>query len=124
MQATHNMQFRNSQMERLARLLHDLLDGELESIGIAFFARKGAKLAAQDAIIGIIDISVDDVARAVADSGRTGSAGKIRDGTHGVEILALEKPQRVRLGNSFTGSHFVVEAAEFGALHEEMHEIA
>src|SRR6266404_2378028 len=110
-------------MERLARLLHDLLDGELEPVGISFLARKSAKLATQDAIVGIIDIPVDDVARAVADSGSTRSPGQISDRANRVKILALEKPQRIRLRDSFTGSHFVVEVAEFGALNEEIHEL-
>ena len=67
MQPADDVQFRDAERQRLARLLDNFLDGMLEAVGVALFAGEGAELAAQDAVIGVIDVAVDDVAGAIAD---------------------------------------------------------
>ena len=67
MQSADDVQFRDAELQRLARLLDNFLDGKLEAVGVAFLARERAELAGQDAVIRVVDVAVDDVAGAVAD---------------------------------------------------------
>ena len=87
----------------------DFLDGELEAVGVAFLAGERAELAAQDAVIGVIDVAVDDVAGAVAGFLLP---REIRDGADGVQVLGFKQPQRVRLGNAFARGDLVVNVAQ------------
>ena len=96
----------------------DFLDGELEAVGVALLAGEGAELAAQDAVVRVVDVAVDDVAGAVA---HLALAGEVGDGADGVQVLALEKAERVGLGDPFAGGDLVIEVAEFAALDEKLH---
>jgi len=55
------VQFRDADAQRLAGLPDDLLDRKLESISIALLFGEGTKLATQDAIVRVVDITIDDV---------------------------------------------------------------
>src|SRR5208282_6341812 len=98
----------------------DFLDGELEAVGVALLAGKGTELAAQDAIIRVVDVAVDDVAGATAGFAL---ASEVGDGANGVEVLALEEAERVGLGNSLAGGDLVIEVTEFAVLDEELHNL-
>jgi hypothetical protein len=78
------------QEQSLASFLHDFFDGKLEAIGIPLFAGERAELAAQDAVIGVIDVPIDDVAGAIGRRAQAHLPGKISDGANGLQILALE----------------------------------
>ena len=119
MQAADDMQFSNAQVQRFARFLDDFIDGELESVGIALFPRKRAKLAAQNAIVRIVDVAVQDITGPVADFALT---REVSDGAKRVQVLALDKPQRVGLGNAFAGGDLVVKIAQLAALNEKLHQ--
>ncbi len=121
MQPADDVQFGDAQSQRLARLLDDLSDGELEAVGVAFLAGERAELAAQDAVVRVVDVAVDDVAGAVAD---LLLAREVGDGADGVQILALEQPERIGFGNAFAGGDLVVEVAQFAVLNEEIHSSA
>ena len=81
MQAADDVQFRDADFQGFARFFDDFFDGKLETIGVAFFTGKGAELAGENAVIGIIDVAVDDVAGAIADFAL---AHEIRDGADGI----------------------------------------
>src|SRR5437763_2960092 len=97
MQAADDVQLGNSDGQRLARFLHDLFYRELKTICIALFSRKRAELAAQDAIIGIINVAIDDVTGAIA---HFALPDKVCDGADRIQVFALEEPQRVSLTNA------------------------
>ena len=118
MQPAHNVQFGDAQAQRLAGLLDDLLDGELEAVGVALLAGEGAELAAQDAVVRVVDVAVDDVAGAAAHFALPGEVG---DGADGVQVFALEKAKRVGFGDPLAGGDLVIEVAEFAALDEKLH---
>ena len=118
MQPADDVQFRNSQLQRLARFLDDLLDGELETVGITFFPRKRAELAAQNTVIRIIDVTIENVTGMVPDFALAPAMGHCAER---MEILALEKPQSVRFREALPGGYLVVKIAEFAALSKEMH---
>ena len=120
MQPADDVQLGDAQLQRLARLLDDLLDGQLEAVGVALLAGEGAELAAQDAVVRVVDVAVDDVAGAVA---HLALAGEVGDGAEGVQVLALEQAQRVGLGNALAGGDLVVEVAQFAALDEKLHKL-
>ena len=83
------MQLGDAQLQRLARFLHHLLDAQLEAVRIAFLARKGAELAAQNAIIRVIDVPVENIAGPVA---HLATAGEVGHRSQRVQVLALEQP--------------------------------
>ena len=118
-QPADNVQFRDAQTQRFPGLLDDFLDGELESVRIALLARKGAELAAQDAVIRVIDVAVENVARLAA---HFSLPRQIRDGADRVQILAFEQPQGVGLGNPLTGGDLVIKIAQRTVLDEKPHE--
>ena len=107
MQSADDVQFSDAERERLARLLHNLFDGQLKAVGVAFLARERAELARQDAIIRVVDVAVDDVAGAVAGFFL---ARQIGDGADGVQVLRFKQPERVGLGNAFAGGDLVVRS--------------
>jgi len=117
-QPADDVQLGDAQVQRLARFLNDFLDAELEAVGVALFAREGAELAAQDAVVRVVDVAVDDVAGAVADAALPRD---VRDRADGVQVFALEQAQRVGLGDPFTRGDFVVEVSQFGALDKKVH---
>src|ERR1700756_936680 len=106
MQSTNDMQFGDADGQRLTRLLDHLLDRELEAVRIALLAGERAELAAQDAVVGIVEIAGDDVTGAVA---ALFLARKIGDATDGVQVLGFEEPQRVVLRNALARRDLVVD---------------
>src|SRR3989442_4260146 len=120
MQAADDVQFGDAQRQRLARLLHDLVNAQLEAVLVAFLTGERAELAAQDAIVRIVDVAVDDITGAAA---VLALVHKIGDGADCVEVFALEQPQGIGVGNPLAGDHFVVEVAQIAALQKEVHRI-
>src|SRR5438445_5245605 len=119
MQPADDVQFGDAQRGRLPRFLHDFIHGQLEAVLVAFLARERAKLAAQDAVVRVIDIAVDDVAGAAA---VPAPVDEVRNGADRVEVFALEEPQGVGVGNPLTRNDFVVEVAQLAALNKKVHE--
>ncbi len=89
-----DVQFGDAQLQRLAGLRDDLRDAKLKPVRVARLARKRTELAAQDAVVRVVDVAVQDIARPVADPALP---GKVGDGPDGVQIFALKKAQRVGL---------------------------
>ena len=118
MQSTDDVQFRDAERQRLARLLDHLRDGQLEAIRIAFLARERAELAGEDAIVRVVDVTINDEAGAQAVFTLVHEIG---NGTNGIQVFRLKQPQRVGLRNAFAGDNFVVEVAQFAALDEKIH---
>jgi hypothetical protein len=119
MEATDDMKFGDTEMQRFARLLNDFVDTELKAVRIAFFPGEGAELAAQDAVVGVIDVAIDDVARTVADFLLSREVG---DGANDVQVFALEKAQGIGFGDALTCDNFVVDISQWAALNEKLHE--
>jgi hypothetical protein len=93
----------------------------LEAVGIALLAGERTKLAGKNAVIGVIDVTVDDIARAIA---HFALPHEIGDGAEGVQVFRLKQSQRVGFGNAFVRDDFVVNVAEFAALNEKIHALA
>src|ERR1051325_4142337 len=92
MQSSHDVKFRDADMQGFPRHGHDLIGGVLKSVRIALLASKRAKLAAQDAVVGIIDVAINDVGRPVSVFPLICEIG---DRAKSIEVFALEKPDRV-----------------------------
>ena len=118
MQPADDVQFRDADRQSFARLLHNFLDGELKSIRVAFLFGERAELATQDAVIRVIDVSIDDVAGAIS---IFALANEISDCAERVQIARFKKAKRVGVGNAFVGRDFFIDVAEFTALDEEIH---
>src|SRR4051812_27134797 len=106
MQTADDVQFGHADVQRGASFLDDFLNRQLESIGIALLFGEGAELAAQDAVVGVVNIAVNDVTGAVA---VFAFANQFGDGTDGVEVLGFEQAKGVGFGNALTGCDFVVQ---------------
>jgi hypothetical protein len=112
------VKFRNSKVQRPLRLLHDFLHRELKSVRVSLLPGKGAELAAQDAVVRVVDIAIDDEAGAIA---RLSLPGKVRDGAQRVEVLALEEPQRLGIGYPLSVGDFPMDVAQFAVLNKKVH---
>src|SRR5687768_7283138 len=112
------MKLRDSKVQRLTRPGHHLLHRELKAVGVPFLAGERAKLAAQNAIVGIIDIAVDDVARAVA---HFSLPHEICNRAHRIQVFALEQPQGIGLANALPRDDLVVDVAQLAALQKKTH---
>src|SRR6266545_103568 len=120
MQSADDVQLGDPDGQRLARFLDHLRNRQLEAVLVAFLAGERAELAAQDAVVRIVDVAVDDVAGATA---VLALVDKIRNGADGVQVFALEKPQGVGLGNPVAGGDFVADIAQLAALQKKVHRI-
>jgi hypothetical protein len=120
MQPADDVQLGNAKVQGLARFLNNFIDAELEAVGVAFLAGKGAEFAAQDAVGGLVNVAVDDVAGSVA---HFAPASQVGDGTQGVQVLALEKAQRVGVGQASAGGDLLIKVAQVAALDEKIHRI-
>src|ERR1039457_5601154 len=120
MQPAHDVQLGDSQAERLTGFLDDLLDRELEAIGVTLLAGKRTELAAQDTIVRVVDVAVDDVAGAIAHLSLPGEVG---NRANGVQVFALEKAKRVGFGNPLAGGDLVIKVAEFALLDKKLHRL-
>src|ERR1700722_3282137 len=98
MQPADDVQLGHADSQSFTRFLRNLLDGELHAVGVALLAGEGAELAAQDAVIGIIDVTVDDETGARAVFPVADQAG---ESAEGVEVFALKEPQRFLFGKTF-----------------------
>src|SRR5438874_1027441 len=96
MQAADDVQLGDADTESFAGHLNDFFDRVLEAIGVPFFARKSAEFAAQDAVVRVVDVAIEDVSGALAIDA---FARKIGDGADGVKVFALEEPEGVLFGN-------------------------
>ena len=118
MQPSDDVQFRDAERERLTRLLHHLLDAQLEAVLVALLAGEGAELAGEDAVVRVVEVAVEDVAGAVA---HLPLPREVRDGPDGVDVLALEKPQGVGIGKALPGDDLVVEVTQSAVLNGKTH---
>ena len=108
MQPANDVQFSDTQGEGFACLLDDLIHAELKAISISFLSAKSAKLTTENAVIGVVDVPIDDVARTVS---HLSCASKIAQCRDGIEVWGLPHPQGVGLGESFTACQLVVKVA-------------
>src|SRR5450432_2141296 len=120
MQSADDVQFRDADLQRLPRLPGDLLDGKLEAVVIALFASKRTELTRQDAIVRIVDVTVDDIAGVVADLALT---HEISDGPDHVQVFRFKQAQCIGIGNAFARDDLVVDVAKFAALDEKIHKV-
>ena len=119
MQAADDVHFGDADFQCRTGLLHDPFDGKLKAIGIAFLARERAKLAGQNTVVRIVDVAIDDVARAVAD---LALPDKICDGADGVQVSRFKEPEGVGIGDAFIGDNLVVNVAQLATLNDKTHD--
>ena len=118
MQSANDVQFRDAELQRFARLLNHLRDAQLEAVRVALLARERAELAGEDAVVRVVEVAIDDVAGAITDLLLPREIG---DGPEGVKVFGFKQPQRIGFGNAFARRDLVVEVAQFAALDEEIH---
>jgi hypothetical protein len=114
------MQFGDAELESLTSLLNDLLNSVLEPVGIALFTRESAELAAENAIIGVVDVTIQDVTGPVT---IFPLAHQVGDCAEGVQVFALEQFNGFPLGNAFPGSDLIVKVPQRAALDKALHAI-
>jgi hypothetical protein len=95
MQSADDVQFRDAELQGFPRLFNDLLDGQLEAVGVAFLARERAELARQDAVVRVVDVAVDDVAGAVANFfGTPGPRWRRRRSNPSIQTAGAHRPRK------------------------------
>src|SRR5436305_11482813 len=111
MQPANDVQFGDPEAHRFARFLDDFFDAELEAVCIAFLARERTKLAAQDAIIRVIDIAIDDVAGAIGTGAEPELPGEISDSPKSVQVFAFKEAESGSCGNALARADLVIKIA-------------
>src|ERR1041385_1011088 len=104
METANNMQFSDAELESFTRFLDHFLNGQLEAIRIALFAGERAELAAQNAVVRVINVTIDDVTGAIAHLSLPNHIGDCADGVY---VLALEKAESFSFGDTLTGDNFL-----------------
>src|ERR1043166_9659751 len=120
MKPPHNVQFGDPNVQGLSRHLNDFLYRVLKPISIPFFSCEGAKLAAQYAVVGIVDIPVQDVAGPIAVLTRP---HKVGDGSESIYVLRFEQPERVLFRNAGSCGNFFVDVAQATVFNRKPHPI-
>jgi hypothetical protein len=113
MKPADDVQLRHAQVQCLPRLLHDLLDAVLKTVRIPFFSGKRAELATQDAVIGIVDVAINNIAGSIP---HLALAHQVGQGTERVEVLALQQAQGLRFGDTHPGRDLLVDVAKLTSL--------
>jgi hypothetical protein len=108
-EAADDMEFGDPDLEGFAGFLDHFIDGEFESVLVTFFAGEGAELAAEDAVIGIIDVAVDDVAGARLVALAVGEVGEAADGG---DIGVLQEVECLLFGEALAVVDFIGDGAE------------
>ena len=119
MQPADDVQLRDPELQGFARLLDNLLDAELKTVGVALLPRERAELTLESAVVRVVDVAIDDVTGAVA---HAPGASQIRHRRDGIQVGALEETQRVGVGNPLAGRDFVVQVAQCAAFGEKVHQ--
>src|ERR671925_343580 len=118
MQSADDMQFGDAQRQRLARLPHNFVHGQLEAILVPFFPGERTELTAQDAVIGVVDVAIEDIAGA---TGVLALVHEVRDRAHGVQVFAFEQPKSLGVGNPLACHDLVIDIAQLAALKKKAH---
>lgn len=108
-EAADDMEFCDSDLEGFAGFLDHFIDGEFEAVLVTFFAGEGAELATEDAVIGVIDVAVDDIAGAGVVTLAVGEVGEAADGG---DIGVLQEEEGVLFGDALAGVDFIGDGAE------------
>src|SRR5579863_753900 len=109
MQAADDVEFGDAEFKGVAGFFDDFFDGKLEAVGIALFAGESAELATENAVVGVVDVAIDDVAGAIT---VFAAALDIRDCAEGVEIGGLEELLGVSVGDSLAGVDFGINVPQ------------
>jgi len=118
MQPSYDVQFGDPKQQGLTSLLHHLIDRELKSIGIALLARESAKLAREDAVVGVVNVAIDDVAGPFTYFALTNEIG---DRADGVQVLARKQSQRILVRDTFRRHDPFVDVAQFRVSEGKTH---
>ena len=117
-QPADDMEFGDAQGQRLTGLGHHLFFGQLKPVVVALLAAEGAELAAQDAVVGVVDVPVEDVGSLAPIAALVGEVGQSRQR---VEVPGLEQPQPVSGRQSLTGDHLVPNVLKPVGSVEQIH---
>jgi hypothetical protein len=110
MKPPNHMNFGYPELKRLTSGLNDLWDGEFEGVRVAFPGTKGAELARKNANIGIVDVTIQDISRAIPVFPLPNDIG---DQTKCINVRRAIKPRRFVLGDSFARQDLVTDRAQF-----------
>ena len=83
---------------------NDFLNRVLESVGIEFVSSKRAELSRKDANVGVIDVTIVDVAGVIA---VLSFAHDISDHAQRIEFARFIQSQRIGVADAFLGFDFL-----------------
>jgi hypothetical protein len=118
METADDMQFGDAEGEGFAGFGQHLVEGQLEAVGVAFLAGEGAELATEDAVIGVIEVAVDEVGGVGSDAAVAEFVGQ---GTEGVEVAGSEEGQGFLGGEALAVEESLAKGLERGALPAAVH---
>ena len=118
MQPANDVNLRDAQLERLLRLLDHLRQVVFVRARVAPPPIKRAKIAVEDADVGVIDVAIENVIRHVAVLALAHSVG--HRANRG-QILRAVQPQTIVLGDALCRLHLLVDVPQLRPLDQFVH---
>src|SRR3954468_6380797 len=110
MQPPDHVDLRNPKPQSVCHSSYDLLSGMLKCVRVPLFCGKSAKLAGENADIGIVNVTIMDVGSEIAVFPFAHHAGQ---NAQGIEIGASIKSERVRFRDSLARLYLLRDRPEF-----------
>jgi hypothetical protein len=108
-ETSDHMNLGDSLLQSVARGTLDLRDRHLEGVGVAFTGTESAKLTGKHANIGIVNITVEDIGRAVAVFALTDDVGDLAEG---IKIVRTKQSKSLLLADPLSIEDSLMNIAE------------
>src|SRR5258707_5781107 len=109
MKTSNHMDLGDPLIQRISRRALNFRNRHLERMGIASACTEGAKLAGKHAHIGVIDVTVQDIACPVAVFSLTDDVGDLAEG---IKIIRPKQSKGLLLVDTFSVEDFLVNVLE------------
>ena len=106
MEAADHVDFGDADIEAALHAVEDFINGHLKGVLLVFARSECAELAAEDAVVGVVDVEVVDVG---ADVPVLALADDVGDCAEGVQVAAAVEGEGVGIGDALAVAHLVVD---------------
>ena len=96
MKAADHVHFGDAAGQRFSHCGDDFIDRAFKSMRVALLRGEGAELAGEDADVGIVDVTIEDVGRGIAILPLTHGAGHDPES---IEIMSIVELKRILIGD-------------------------
>jgi hypothetical protein len=116
MQSADDVQFRNAERESFLGHGNHLFDSVLKTIAIAFLTGEAAELAGKNTVVGVVKVTINNIAGTIASFLLTADVGQT---THGIEVGAPIKAQGFVCLKSTAGFDLLGKISQLALLEDK-----